>query len=60
MTNVLLTSLQALRQAGDGSFLVLESRAVLMVEPTKLLQDLRVIRVFLHNMFVRVFRASEL
>jgi hypothetical protein len=54
-----LTGLQALGQAVDGNFLVLEG-AVLVVNPAKLLQNFGVIRVFLHNALVSILRTSKL
>ena len=48
------TSLEALRQVLDGELLVLERGAVLVVQPTELLQDLRMVGVLLHYPLVSV------
>lgn len=46
------TSLEALREILNREFLVLEGRAVLMVQPAELLQHLGVTRVVRHDPFV--------
>lgn len=56
----LRTGLEALGQVLDGEFLILERRPVLVVQPPKLLQDLGVVRVLLHDALVRVPRADVL
>ena len=48
------TSLEALGQVLDGELLVLERGAVLVVQPAKPLQDLRVVQVILNDTLVRL------
>ncbi len=48
-----LTSLETLRQILNGEILVLERRAILMVQPSKLLEYFGMRRVVLHDTFIR-------
>ena len=56
----MLTRLEALRQILDGQLLVLERGAVLVVQPTELLQHLRMVRVLLHDTLICVSCADVL
>ena len=59
-STLILTRLEALRQILDGQLLVLERGAVLVVQPTELLQHLRMVRVLLHDTFICVSCADVL
>jgi hypothetical protein len=56
----LLTSFETLGQILDSGVLVLERRAVLMVEPTELLKNFGVARVLGDDPFVGIFSADIL
>jgi len=49
---------ETLCQVLNGGILVLEGRAILMIQPPKLLKDFRVARVLGNNTFVCVFRTN--
>ena len=55
-----LTNFQAPRETLDGRVLVLERGAVLVVQPTELLQHLRMVRVLLHDTLICVSCADVL
>lgn len=47
------TSLETPREVGDRSLLVLKRRSVLVVEPTKLLENLGVVWIIGNHPFIR-------
>lgn len=56
----ILTRLKTLRQVLNSQFLILETRAILVVQPTKLLQNLGMVWIIVHNTFVSILGTTML